>query len=153
MTPPPAAGGDDKALPISALAAAALRPGWVSFGARRWVSLAARRGAWIKRILSFCHGTRPFGGFGGRRMAVQGRLRCNYPAGYPPSIANDSPVSRNGSAKVVPMPRRSRRRAICFFAMNILTVPVDLQRGRCPRPITTLSCRSISFQRAAAPQK
>ena len=42
---PPAAGGGDKALPIYTLAAAALRPGWVSFGARRWVRLAARRGA------------------------------------------------------------------------------------------------------------
>ena len=45
VTQPPAVGGDENALPISALAAAALRPGWVSFGARRWVSFAARRGA------------------------------------------------------------------------------------------------------------
>ena len=44
VTQPPAAGGDDIALPISALAAATLRPGWVSFGARKWVSFAARRG-------------------------------------------------------------------------------------------------------------
>ena len=39
MTPSPAVGGDDNALPISALAAAARRPGWVSFAARRGIKL------------------------------------------------------------------------------------------------------------------
>ena len=35
VTRPSAAGGDDNALPCSALAAAALRPGWVRFAERK----------------------------------------------------------------------------------------------------------------------
>ena len=75
VTQPPAAGGDDNALPISALAAAALRPGWVSFGARKWVSFAARRGLEGRTAFASTRTGRCKAGFGSFRNQVAFEFR------------------------------------------------------------------------------